>query len=90
MWYSMNKKPFVDEVNMYALLDAIETPSHWSERIKSIMGYVPHEELFFVEEQGVKQARYEIAYKLLKKDWEVDKVSEVTGLTCDELSYLTS
>jgi hypothetical protein len=21
IWYSMNKKPFVDEVNMYALLD---------------------------------------------------------------------
>jgi GrpB-like predicted nucleotidyltransferase (UPF0157 family) len=49
IWYSMNKKPFVDEVNMYALLDAVESPSFWRERIENIMGYVPYVELFTVE-----------------------------------------
>jgi len=90
IWYSMNKEPFVNEVNMYALVDAIENPTYWSERIESIMGYVPHADLFNVdkEKREVKQLGFEVAYRMLKKDMPIDDIIKATGLSCEEVDYL--
>jgi GrpB-like predicted nucleotidyltransferase (UPF0157 family) len=92
MWYSMNKKPFVDEINLYALLDAIEHPIYWIERIYDIMGYVPHTKLFaFVKEKReAKQTGLEAAYKLLKKDRDtkIETIMEIAGLTREEVCFL--
>ena len=88
IWYSMNKKPFVDEVNMYALLDAIESPIFWRERIESIMGYILYEELFAVEDREAKQVQIEIAYKLLKDNRPIDEILKVTELTRQEIDFL--
>jgi GrpB-like predicted nucleotidyltransferase (UPF0157 family) len=46
IWYSMNKKPFVDEVDTHALWDILKRPKFWKNRVESIMGYVPYAELF--------------------------------------------
>jgi len=88
IWYSMNKKPFVDEVNLYALLDAIENPIFWAERVANIMGYIPYAELFAVEEKGKKLAQFEIAYRLLKDNRPIDLIMKATELTRKEIDYL--
>jgi len=92
IWYSMNKKPFVDEINLYALLDAIEHPIYWIERIYDIMGYVPHAKLFAFEKEkrDAKQAGFEAAYNLLKKDGntKIETIMEITGLTREEVLYI--
>jgi len=90
IWYSMNKEPFVNEANMYALVDAIENPPYWNGRIESIMGYVPHSDLFNVdkEKREVKQLGFELAYKMLKKDMPIDDIIKSTGLSCEEVDYL--
>ena len=65
---------------MYALLDAIESPIFWRERIESIMGYIPCEELFAVEDREAKQVQIEIAYKLLKDNRPIDETLKVEPL----------
>lgn len=87
IWYSMNKKPFVNEVNCYALQDAIDDSAYWSNRIKEIMGYVPHAELFEVDNPALKQAQYYCAWKLDKKDKSLGEMLEITGLTENEMVY---
>ena len=46
IWYSMNKEPFVDEVNYYALVDILWKPSFWKKRVQDLMGYIPFPEVF--------------------------------------------
>jgi GrpB-like predicted nucleotidyltransferase (UPF0157 family) len=88
IWYSMNKKPFVDEINMYALLDAIEKPNYWKKRIEDIMGYVPHAELFTIEKRGIKQVQFKIAYKLLQDERPINEILKITDLSRKEMDYL--
>ncbi len=46
IWYSMNKLPFVQEVETTALIELRKNPQYWKERVYEIMGYVPHKEFF--------------------------------------------
>ena len=73
---------------MYALLDAIESPIFWRERIESIMGYIPYPELFTVEDREAKQAQIEIAYKPLKDSRPIAEILKVTELAHQEIDFL--
>ena len=48
IWYSMNKKPFVEETNVHAILSILHNPVYWRERIENILGYLPYAELFAI------------------------------------------
>ena len=48
MWYSMNKKPFVEETNVHAILSILHNPIYWRERVENILGYLPYAELFAI------------------------------------------
>ena len=111
MWYSMNKKPFVEETNVHAILSILHNPVYWRERIENILGYLPYAELFAnppdlsaeehiydLFEGDKKEEHYkmflegvsfiDIVRKLLKRNMPHDQISEVTGLTIEEVKNI--
>jgi GrpB-like predicted nucleotidyltransferase (UPF0157 family) len=62
IWYSMNKKPFLDDVCTHALCAILEKPLLWKEKVESVMGYNPFPCLF---EAGFCDSKKEIINKYI-------------------------
>ena len=81
MWYSMNKKPFVEEVNIYALLSILNRPNFWQERVENILGYVPYAELFMIP-PGLS------ADRRIRALFSSDKEDEYYKMLMDEADFI--
>ena len=64
IWYSMNKKPFLDDVCSHVLAEILEEPLLWKNKVESIMGYNPFPCLFETE---VCESKKEIIEKYINE-----------------------
>lgn len=82
IWYSMNKKPIVDEICTLAFLEITEHPNYWRERIQNVMGYVPHMEFFEMNDKvGIVQ-------EMLRDKMDITTLSKYTGFSVEEINDL--